>query len=433
MKSRGTPLSWQLLKSVLSIYFIITLVVTLTQMAIEYIHARDMIQSELASTERTFYPALSTALWELNAEQLEAIQRGIIGLPTISSLRIVDTSGRELNKIEGGNEAPAFGTSIRHTFPVTYHFGGEDVPLANVTFEASSNVVLKRVELGYRMILISAVIKSAALTLLFVWVFRRILAQPLKQLSDAVESIDIDSLATTKLDFRQPESNELTKLERAFNHMLARLNEERNRHEASLTSMNRNLESLVEKRTEELRAANEHLEQLVRTDTLTGAANRRHFIERVNLEIERTRRNGALLSLLMVDLDHFKQINDTWGHAGGDDVLRGFTAVAESHLRGTDLFARLGGEEFAILLPDTDLAGAAEVARRILSSAAQHPIDSVSGKIRYSTSIGVATLRSADLHYEPLLKRADDALYRAKTLGRGRVELEEPQRQNASA
>ncbi|HEX5394106.1 MAG TPA: diguanylate cyclase [Rhodocyclaceae bacterium] len=423
MKLVETPLSWQLLKAVLSIYFVITAVVTTAQMVIEYQHTRGMIQAELVSTERTFYPALATALWELNNEQLQAIQRGIVDLPIITSMRVEDAFGHELVRLSKKDTGRDLGTSITHTFPVTYVFAGDKVPLATVTFEASSDVVLNRVELGYQMILISALIKSAALSLLFVWVFRRRLGVPLKQLSDAVESIDIDSLGRKQVDFKQSENNELSRLEQAFNHMLSRLDEERRNHESSLTALNRSLEQLVEKRTEELRAANENLEQLVRTDTLTGAANRRHFVERMRLEIQRSRRSKPPLSLLMIDLDHFKQINDKWGHSAGDEVLRCFAQIVSSLLRASDLFARLGGEEFAILLPDTDLAGAEEAAQRVIQAARQQQVACDKHQIQYTISIGVAEIHDDESDYEPFLKRADRALYNAKHAGRDRVEV----------
>lgn len=415
-------LSWQLLKAVLSIYFAITLLVTLTQMGIEYMHTRNAIQNELASVERTFSPALATALWELNTEQLEALQQGIVDLPVISTMRVIDASGRELIK---ESMRSVLGGQIIHTFKLSYHFAGEDVHLAEVSFEAAGDVIFDRLRVGYQMILISALIKSTALTLLFLWAFRRRLAIPLQQLTDAVTAIDLDSLGDKyRLDLHQAQENELTKLESAFNRMLNRLEEERIAHDSALQEVNKGLEQQVAERTRELQAANQQLEQLVRTDPLTGAANRRHFVEQAQIEIQRARRDNAALSLLMIDLDYFKRINDTWGHAAGDEVLRNFARIALAPLRATDLFARLGGEEFAVLLPNTGLDGAVEVALRIREAARQQSIDTSSGQIRYNVSIGAAVLADQETCYEPLLKRADAALYRAKEDGRNRVVAE---------
>lgn len=412
MKVGAYSLSWQLLKAVLSIYFAITLLVTLTQMGIEYLHTRDTIQSELASIEHTFSPALATALWELNTEQLEALQQGIVDLPVITTIRIMNARGRELIK---ESEHSSLGGQITHTFKLSYHFSGEDVHLADVTFMAAGNVIFDRLRVGYQMIIISALIKSTALTLLFLWAFRRRLAVPLQRLTDSVTAIDLDSLGSKhRLDLLQAEENELTKLETAFNRMLNRLEEERVAHYSALEAMNRGLEAQVAERTREL-------EQLVRTDPLTGAANRRHFVEQVQIEIQRARRGNTPLSLLMIDLDHFKRINDTWGHAAGDEVLRNFARIALTPLRAGDLFARIGGEEFGLLLPNTGLDGAVEVALRILEATRQQSIDCGTGEIRYNVSIGAALFNADETSYEPLLKRADVALYRAKEEGRDQV------------
>ena len=425
MRIGAYSLSWQLLKAVLSIYFAITLLVTLTQMGIEYLHTRNTIQGELASVERTFSPALATALWELNTEQLEALQQGIVDLPTISTMRVIDASGRELIKESMRSAHGLLGGQIIHTFKLSYHFAGEDVHLAEVSFEAADDVIFDRLRVGYQMILISALIKSTALTLLFLWAFRRRLAMPLQQLTDAVTAIDLDSLGDKhRLDLRQAQENELTKLESAFNRMLNRLEEERIAHDSALQEINKGLEQQVAERTRELQAANQQLEQLVRTDPLTGAANRRHFVEQAQIEIQRARRDNASLSLLMIDLDYFKRINDTWGHAAGDEVLRNFARIALAPLRATDLFARVGGEEFAVLLPNTGLDGAVEVALRIREAARQQTIDTGSGQICYNVSIGAAVLADQETCYEPLLKRADAALYRAKEDGRNRVVAE---------
>jgi diguanylate cyclase (GGDEF)-like protein len=422
MKISPHSLSWQLLKAVLSIYFAITLLVTLTQMGIEYLHTRNTIQGELASVERTFSPALATALWELNTEQLEALQQGIVDLPVISSMRVIDARGRELIK----ESAPSMlGGQIIHTFKLSYRFSGENVHLADVSFEATGDVIFDRLRVGYQMILISALIKSTVLTLLFLWAFRRRLGTPLQQLTGAVMAVDLDSLGSKhRLDFQQVQANELTKLEDAFNRMLNRLEEERVAHYSALEAINQGLEAQVAERTHALEQTNRQLEQLVRTDPLTGAANRRHFVEQAQIEIQRARRDSTPLSLLMIDLDHFKRINDTWGHAAGDDVLRNFARIALTPLRVTDLFARIGGEEFAILLPNTGLDGAVELALRILAVARQQSIDCSNGQIRYNVSIGAAVLAAQETSYEPLLKRADAALYRAKEEGRDQVVTE---------
>jgi diguanylate cyclase (GGDEF)-like protein len=168
-------------------------------------------------------------------------------------------------------------------------------------------------------------------------------------------------------------------------------------------------------------------EHAANRDFLTGAWSRRAFFELAARELSRAQRNGRALSLLLVDIDHFKHINDTSGHAGGDQVLVDVVLRAETVIRSIDYFARIGGEEFAALLPETNRAAAQVVAERLRAALDTKPAtDKPKGKqdaAPYTVSIGVATLRHADSHTD-LMRRADAALYAAKAIGRNRVVCE---------
>ncbi len=164
---------------------------------------------------------------------------------------------------------------------------------------------------------------------------------------------------------------------------------------------------------------------LANTDALTGLANRRHFFENFAQEFNRSRRYANPLALMYFDLDHFKEINDHHGHASGDIVLKDVARCVLQTLRNTDLAGRLGGEEFAILMPETGLAEAAEAAdrlRRVIADATTYAPDGQ--PIRITISFGVACLRADDAHCEAILARADAALYKAKSEGRNRVCLD---------
>ena len=169
------------------------------------------------------------------------------------------------------------------------------------------------------------------------------------------------------------------------------------------------------------KAMEESLLQLATSDPLTGLWNRRHFTEMVRGELGRVRRGQSQAALLLLDLDFFKRINDTHGHAAGDEVLRHFTATVSTQLREADVFARLGGEEFAILLPCIDGLGAVRVADRLRRMVADHPAQAGEVALHYSVSIGAAMLEPADEGYEAAYARADEALYAAKRAGRNRV------------
>jgi diguanylate cyclase (GGDEF)-like protein len=161
-----------------------------------------------------------------------------------------------------------------------------------------------------------------------------------------------------------------------------------------------------------------NLEALAGRDHLTGVANRRHFFELSESEVARARRYGTALSLIMLDLDHFKRINDRFGHAAGDRVLTRFCEGVASLLRETDLLARLGGEEFIVLLPGTSLEGAAQLAERLRCHTQAQVMEEASTPIRYTVSAGIATLALDDSSIETVMRRADEALYAAKSAGR---------------
>ncbi len=175
---------------------------------------------------------------------------------------------------------------------------------------------------------------------------------------------------------------------------------------------------------ESTRADKARLEVLALTDPLTQTHNRRSLVERLTGELERARRYGLHLSMLMVDLDHFKAINDSYGHVIGDEVLRGVARILQREARAVDIVARYGGEEFVVVLPETGEDGAAALAERIRSRIAETPPipGGEYGWLRVTVSIGVATIPSARVSSpEELIALADEALYRAKAQGRNRV------------
>lgn len=156
-------------------------------------------------------------------------------------------------------------------------------------------------------------------------------------------------------------------------------------------------------------------------DSLTNISNRRYFLTQAEADLRRARRYSRELTLLMCDVDHFKHINDQYGHAAGDAVLQKVVQASLESLRESDVMGRLGGEEFAILLPETDLAAALEVAERLRAHVAETAI-TVNKEILHCTlSIGVAQLHAEDKDIDALLQRADDAMYVAKNNGRNRI------------
>ena len=165
----------------------------------------------------------------------------------------------------------------------------------------------------------------------------------------------------------------------------------------------------------------DELQRMALTDPLTGAPNRRAFFDQGEAEFSRTVRYATQLAALMLDADHFKPVNDTYGHAAGDEVLRQIVHICRDSLRQGDIFGRYGGEEFAVLLPHTDENGAAAVAERIRSLCASRCFDTLVGPVRATVSIGAASYEPGTPSLQVLLNRADQALYAAKEAGRNCV------------
>lgn len=261
----------------------------------------------------------------------------------------------------------------------------------------------RTVRMTLAMGLIAALLASA-----LAWMAARRLSEDLDALANAASAVEAGKPGA---DIPAVYSNrEVTKLSVALGRMTHRL-----------LAAREAMEEKVRLRTLELEAANRALDLQARTDALTGLLNRRGFETQMAFGLAMARRSGRPLSLITVDVDHFKRVNDTYGHEAGDEVLRRLARTLEERLRGSDVIARLGGEEFVVLLPDTDLAGAQAIAQAVVQAMADQQ-DPVVGSI--TVSAGVASMRGLQDNGTDILRRGDAALYEAKGQGRNRVCVE---------
>ncbi|MAS65282.1 GGDEF domain-containing protein [Halopseudomonas aestusnigri] len=173
----------------------------------------------------------------------------------------------------------------------------------------------------------------------------------------------------------------------------------------------------------QLESANTKLQELALRDGLTGLLNRRYWESCLEREFARHQRYDNPVSLVIFDIDHFKRVNDTYGHQTGDEVIRSVAEITSRLARETDFAGRYGGEEFVVLLPGTHLEGAAQFAERLRQAVEQQVLDYQGSPLSYTISLGVATISDDMANYQILLERADKALYASKEQGRNRVTL----------
>jgi len=163
------------------------------------------------------------------------------------------------------------------------------------------------------------------------------------------------------------------------------------------------------------------VQQLAVTDELTRLYNRRHFFDLANREFNRSQRYEKELAAMIIDIDHFKQFNDQYGHLVGDQVLRAVSQMLRENLREVDILGRYGGEEFSVLLPSTNMAAAVLAAKRLHKHVAEVPVPTDAGPLSVKFSIGVSAMSGKDDSLQELINRADKAMYVAKNSGRNKL------------
>ncbi len=416
-------LSQKLMRVVFAIYLSITLVITCLQFITEYKRTQIDVLGELEVLENTFHSALATSLWQMNESQIEVLTKGLISMPVIDGLDILNPQGKPIVSLRdfAPEEEPLLLFSIDNK--LTWILNNTEIPLGVLKLYSSSEVIADRVLFGFILIALNAVIKTAILWLLLLWAFQKFLGKPLQQLTSKLNEINLEHVGDNKIQLGTQDDNEFKSLQDRFNNMLLRIKRDREALILDEEKRRRWLETEVATRTQELQELNSKLTHLASTDSLTGICNRRVFFEQAQFQMDLAIRQKTPLCLLVLDIDNFKAINDTFGHSAGDSVLCQFTDVIASNLRKTDVFARVGGEEFAILLIDTELNSAANLAEKLRECVFHSKVVYKTREIDFTVSIGVSQHREDDKCIEEFFVRSDDLLYRAKDNGRNRVEL----------
>jgi len=254
--------------------------------------------------------------------------------------------------------------------------------------------------------LISIIWTIFAVIILFIgisiYLLKESILRPLKVLTDALHKLSSGDRSIYFSSLNQKDA--IGKMERAYNHL------RRSLIKADYTNL---LMELQERKTEKYAKLSEE-------DPLTGIANRRAFMQRLRYEIEFAKKHQTPLTLLVLDLDHFKRINDTYGHATGDLLLQRFVQHTKTLIRNSDIFARIGGEEFALLLPNTGMEGARKLSEKIIKEISSLELDDLAPGLQMTVSIGISTFEKG-LEPKQFIAKADKNLYTAKHRGRNQV------------
>jgi diguanylate cyclase (GGDEF)-like protein len=412
------------MRVVLSLYMCVTCAMTIAHFVAEYTRTQHVLLNELNIIADSMHDSVANSLWQMNNAQLLALVDGLVIVPIIEGVDIFSPDGEKIISSNKYNRDESPFELFFIEKGIVWNINGNDLNLGIMRLYSSSDVIFSRVVFGFIFIAVNAIVKFSVLWFLFLWAFKKFLGEPLNRLAAQIDAIKLEDIGQRRIQLGISDPNELNRLQDHINEMLAKI--ERDRHRMIKVEKDRQawLEAEVEKRTAELVRLNKELEHIALTDALTGIHSRRSFFEQSQALMELAMRSSQPLCVIALDLDHFKAINDTYGHATGDQVLCHFTKLVAGEVRKSDIFGRIGGEEFAITLPHTDVIGAQKLAEKICDLISKSRVSVGDKEILYTASLGIAQRGIHDTEISHILIRSDNLLYQAKEKGRNRVEIE---------
>lgn len=392
----------------------------------------ESMKSELGLIDQVFQGTLTKAVWEMDRDSIRTQLDSAAAVAAVGAIELrIDQPPMPAQVLRAGRAA-AEGPSLAPTLRRELHYEpypGARQRLGELVIFGDEQVLWRRLRDESADIVLTQAVQTLLLAGLVMWLFHRSVTLHVRDIARHLGRLTPQRLHhPLRLARRRDAADELGLLESGINelqHKLASYLERQQRDERDLAAHRDRLADLVAERTAELLAANRQLQDLARSDPLTGLANRRQFDEIKEVEFRRAQRTGQALTVLMCDVDHFKHYNDAYGHAAGDRCLVAVARVLREHFgRAGEVVARLGGEEFVVLLPGADAGQGRAAAQRVLRglrecTAAQEGDCAAPG---VTMSIGLAAYDPQTMdRFDQLLACADQALYRAKTAGRNRV------------
>lgn len=382
---------------------IVTLIITAAQLYIEYDRDVHLLNDQFVKIEKIFAQPLTQALWFFNEKSLKMQLQGISNLRDIEYIELL---GEKHIALSVGQKISKH--TVENTLQLIYEGENFKREIGRLTVVASMTNVYGRLTDRMLTLLVAQAVKTFLVSTFIFLMFHFLIIKHITSVTSYLNGLNFKTKPQTLELHRKyfSSDDELAQTVSSINGMVQKL---------YLSYFN--IEKMVKERTVELQRVNDELAELAQKDYLTGISNRRHFIQLSSQVLKISNREKKASSLLMMDIDYFKSINDTHGHEIGDQVIKLLAHRVSNALRESDLFARFGGEEFVVLAPNTTISDALLLAEKL-----RHLIENIKDieNVKITVSIGVSELLGDDVI--AVIKRADSAMYTAKKNGKNRVE-----------
>ncbi len=434
-------LASKVLKLVLSIYILFAAAITLIQIVLYYQEEKRILKQEVSLLYETIHPNLSNSIWNFNDSQIESLISGLLINLQVIGIEIKNERGdliAEAGQTKVKKNDPSIDilninkNLISYKFPIVYNYRQAVSHHVGTTILYSSRkILLSRITYNIFLILSNAVIKTVILFLIAYFIFQKIIALPLSRLTVVVKGLEYSSTEVEEQqelnhlikDQKDTELGILTETILKLEQTLANRNTEIKAYQEKLEWKIKERTAQLEKALLEERKAKESLHYLAHHDSLTKLPNRSEFFRILSHSLKSLQRQNNFLAVLFIDLDHFKIINDTLGHAAGDKLLQIVAKRLVQRVRESDTVCRLAGDEFTILLENLSSTHHIEMIAKNILETLTKPITLEHKNVSVSASIGISISPENSKKAEELIKYADTAMYYAKENGKSNYQF----------